>query len=134
MTDSLERRKQKEYSEERETAICSPEVGRSRKQNISFEKEEWKGSLGQGGSVIKEMKVLREAPFCCWLVTKFMSDSFVTPLTIACQAPQSMEFSRQKHWSGLPLPFPGDLLDPGIETVSPAQTGGFLTIEPPGEP
>ena len=48
MTDSLERRKQKEYSEERETAICSPEVGRSRKQNISFEKEEWKGSLVPG--------------------------------------------------------------------------------------
>lgn len=69
MTDSSERRKQKEYSEERETAICSPEDGSSRKQNISFEKEEWKGSLGQGGSVIKEMNVLREALFCCWLVS-----------------------------------------------------------------
>ena len=69
MTDSSERRKQKEYSEERETAICSPEDGSSRKQNISFEKEEWKGSLGQGGSVIKEMNVLREAFFCCWLVS-----------------------------------------------------------------
>ena len=27
----------------------------------------------------------------------------------------SMEFSRQEHWSGLPLPSPGDLPDPGIE-------------------
>ena len=31
------------------------------------------------------------------------------------QAPLSMEFSRQEYWSGLPLPTPGDLLDPGID-------------------
>ena len=31
-----------------------------------------------------------------------MSDSFVTPWTVACQAPLSMEFSRQEYWSGLP--------------------------------
>ena len=35
-----------------------------------------------------------------------------------CQAPLSMGFSRQKYWSGLPFPSPGDLPDPGIETVS----------------
>ena len=29
---------------------------------------------------------------------------FVTPWTAACQAPPSMEFSRQEYWSGLPLP------------------------------
>ena len=29
---------------------------------------------------------------------------FVTPWTIACHAPLSMEFSRQEYWSGLPLP------------------------------
>ena len=27
--------------------------------------------------------------------------------TIACQAPQSMEFSRQEYWSGLPCSHPG---------------------------
>ena len=32
---------------------------------------------------------------------------FVTPWTVAYQAPQSMEFSRQEYWSGLPLPSPG---------------------------
>ena len=31
----------------------------------------------------------------------------------------SMGFSRQEHWSGLPFPSPGDLLDPGIEPRSP---------------
>ena len=36
------------------------------------------------------------------------------------QAPLSMGFSRQGYWSGLLFPFPGHLLDPGIEPVSPA--------------
>ncbi|CAI9160519.1 unnamed protein product [Rangifer tarandus platyrhynchus] len=40
---------------------------------------------------------------------------FVTPLTIACQAPLSMGFSRQEYWSGLPCPPPGNLPVPGIE-------------------
>ena len=31
---------------------------------------------------------------------------FVTPWTVACQAPLSMEFSRQEYWSGLPFPTP----------------------------
>ena len=33
----------------------------------------------------------------------------------ACQAPLSMEFSRQEYWSGLPFPSPGDLPNPGIK-------------------
>ena len=40
------------------------------------------------------------------------------PWTIAYQAPLSMEFSRQKYWSGLPFPSLGDLPDSGIEPVS----------------
>ena len=35
-----------------------------------------------------------------------------------CQAPKSMEFSRQEYWSGLPFPTPGDLPDPEIEPMS----------------
>ena len=31
---------------------------------------------------------------------------FATPWTIACQAPLSMGFYRQQHWSGLPFPSP----------------------------
>ena len=45
---------------------------------------------------------------------------FATPCTVAYKAPLSMEFSRQKYWSGLPFPSPGDLHDPGIEAGSPA--------------
>ena len=44
---------------------------------------------------------------------------FVTPWTVAYQDPQSMGFSRQEYWSGLPFPSPGDLPDPGIEPGSP---------------
>ena len=45
---------------------------------------------------------------------------FVTPWTVAHQAPPSMGFSRQEYWNGLPFPSPGDLLNPGIEPGSPA--------------
>ena len=58
-------------------------------------------------------------PNCFCLVCLVMSDS-ATPWTTACQAPVSMEFSRQEYWSGLLFPPPGDLPDPGIETGSPA--------------
>ena len=54
---------------------------------------------------------------------------FVTPLTVACQAPLSMGFSRQEYWSRLPFSSPGDLSDPGIETeslASPALAGWIL--------
>ena len=42
-----------------------------------------------------------------------------TPWTAAHQAPQSIKFLRQEHWSGLSFPLPGDLPDPGIKPLSP---------------
>ena len=63
-----------------------------------------------------------------------MSDSFETPWTVACQAPLSMGFLRQEDCSGLHFLHQGNLLDPGIEPMSPALAGGFLTTEPPGTP
>ena len=47
---------------------------------------------------------------CVWL--------FVTPWTVACQAPLSLGFPRQEYWSGVPFPSPGELPDPGIEPES----------------
>ena len=58
----------------------------------------------------------------------------MTPRTVAYQIPPSMEFSRQEYWSGLPLPSPGDLPDPGIEPRSPALQADALPSEPPGKP
>ena len=59
---------------------------------------------------------------------------FVTPWTIACQAPLSMEFSRQEYWRELPFPSPGDLPDPGIEPGSLASQADSLPSELPGKP
>ena len=41
---------------------------------------------------------------------------------------------KQEYYSGLPSPSPGDLPNPGIETVSPPLGGWFFTTEPPGKP
>ena len=69
-------------------------------------------------------------------VCSVMSDA-ATSWTVACQAPLSMEFSRQEYWSGLPFHTLGDLPNPGIKPTSlasPALAGGFFTIVPPGKP
>ena len=66
--------------------------------------------------------------FCLlsWLCSPWLvSDSFVTPRTVLCQAPPSMGFPRQEYWSGLPFPSPGDLPDSCI-------TGGCFRAESPG--
>ena len=46
---------------------------------------------------------------------------FATPWTITYQAPLSMGSSRQEYWSGLPIPPPEDLPDPGMELRSDLQ-------------
>ena len=58
---------------------------------------------------------------------------FTTPWTVAYQVPPSMGFSRQEYWSGLPLPSPGDLPNPGIEPGSPALQTDALQSKPPGK-
>ena len=63
-----------------------------------------------------------------------MSDSFVIPWTVTCQAPLPMGFPRQECWSALPFPSPGDLPDPGIKPSSPALACRFLTTKPPEKP
>ena len=59
---------------------------------------------------------------------------FVTPWTVAYQAPPSMGFSRQGYWSGVPSPSPGDLPDPGIEARSPVLQADSLLSEPLEKP
>ena len=57
---------------------------------------------------------------------------FGTQWTVACQAPLSMGFSRQEHWSGLPGSPMGDLPDPGSKTTSlcllPLQAGSLPRV------
>ena len=61
---------------------------------------------------------------------------FVTPQTVAHQAPRSLAFPLQEYWSGLPFPSQGDLPNPRrgpVSLVSPALAGRFFTTEPPEE-
>ena len=54
---------------------------------------------------------------------------FATPWMVTYQAPQSMGFSRQEYWSGLPFPSPGYLSNPGIEPGSPTlQTDSLPSV------
>jgi len=60
---------------------------------------------------------------------------FVSPWTVALQAPLSMGFSRQEYWSEWPCPPPGDLPNPGIKPgslTSPELAGCSLPLTPPG--
>ena len=65
--------------------------------------------LGSGGLVAKS----------CW--------TLVTPWTLACQAPLSLEFPRQEYGSELPCPSLGDLPGLWINPTSPVwQVDSFL--------
>ena len=50
-----------------------------------------------------------------WGLVAQSCPTLATPRTVARQAPLSMGFSRQEHWSGLPFPSPGNLPNPRIE-------------------
>ena len=61
--------------------------------------------------------------FCCVQL-------FLTQWTVAHPEPLSLGFSRQKYWTGLPCPPPGDLPNLGIKPTSltsPALAGGLST-------
>ena len=63
-------------------------------------------------------------------VIRSVVSASMTPWTIVCQAPLSMEFSGPEYCSGLPFPSAGDLPDPGIEPGSPALQADALPYEP----
>ena len=54
----------------------------------------------------------------CFCLCAQLFLTLCNPCTIACQAPLSIGFSRQKYQSGLPFSPPGDLPDPGIKLTS----------------
>ena len=67
--------------------------------------------------------VCAQSPNSVWL--------FGAPWTVACQTALSIEFSRKEYWSGLPLPIPGDLPNPGIKPLlclADSLAGRFLTL------
>ena len=56
------------------------------------------------------------------------------PWTVACQAPLSMRFYWQEHWSGLTFPTVGNLSHTGIKPRAPALQADSLLSESPGKP
>ena len=71
----------------------------------------------------------------CVLLNRFTRVRlFVTLWTVACQAPLSMELSRQEYWSGLLCPPPGDHPNSEMEPRSPTLLVDSLPFEPPGKP
>ena len=68
----------------------------------------------------------------CLLVRFSHVQLYVTPWTVAHQAPLSMGFPRQEYWSGLPCPSPGDLPNPGIKSCLLLGRQIFCH-EPPGK-
>ena len=85
--------------------------------------------LQQG--LLRFLSLLLRLEVKCWLLGRVKF--FVTSWNIARQAPQSMKFSRQEYWSGLPFLSPGDLPDPGIKPGSPALLVDTLPSQPPGK-
>ena len=69
---------------------------------------------------------------CCVCIAAHHVQLFVTPWTVACQAPLSMEFSRQQYWSGLPFPTPNSVERfPFIYTLSRLLFVDFFFSRPP---
>ena len=99
-----------------------------RYKDIVFQKQH---SVAFGGFSWPHMRPFQQQ--LGWLLSSWLasgshsgvSDS-ATPWTAAHQAPLSMGFPRHEHWSGLPLPSPEDLPNPGVEPGSPALWTGFL--------
>ena len=88
--------------------------------------------LFEPGSLVEGYRqTLQHSLICVWVLSlSGCVQLFETLRTSAHQAPLSMGFSRQEHWSGFPCFSPKDLLDPGTEPVSPmspASVGGFFT-------
>ena len=66
-----------------------------------------------GGTLISRL------PECFAVVQLLSRVRLCDPWDCSRQAPLSVEFSRREQWSGLPFPSPGDLPDPGVDSVSP---------------
>ena len=74
---------------------------------------------------------------CAGMLSHFSHvQPFVTPWTVAQQAPLSMGFSRQEYWNGLPCPPAETLPNPGIKPASPTSPAlaSRFWEKPPGKP
>ena len=72
---------------------------------------------------------------CVWFSLSVLTDSATMDYMQLARLLRPWGFSRQEYWSGEPIPSPGDLPDPGIESRSPALALlNSLPAELPGKP
>ena len=90
--------------------------------------------LGSGGNAGSDSAALSWGMCTCVYASVAQPCLFVTPWTVAHQAPLSMGFFRQEYWNGLPFSSSRDLPGPGIEPASPALRADSLPAEPSGSP
>ena len=111
-------------------ALSSCEVSPLRKSvyNTVVEEEERNLLLKAVNGWVASLTQLPEVSKC-YLLSRFLF--FATLWTVAHQVPLCMEFSRQEHWSELPLPPPWDFPNPGVEPWSPALQADSLPSELP---
>ena len=76
------------------------------------------GRKGEKHSIARALYASFVSMRACMLSHFSHVQPFMTPWTIAYQAPVSMGFSRQEYWSGFPCLPPGDLPDLGVEPTS----------------
>ena len=68
----------------------------------------------------------------CYAQLLSLVQVFVISWIEACQAPLSLEFSRQEYWSGLPFSLPG--VEPVSVSFISCLVGRFFTTKPPRKP
>ena len=103
--------------------MVSPSVSSPARHSVNFHTELWEyvwksasAYSTQGPSsfhAVQTLSLPNYSPLLCSLAYMLSHLShvwfFATLWTVDCQTPQSMGFSRQDYWSGLPCPPPGDL-------------------------
>ena len=112
-----------------------------KKQQLELDMEQWTGSkLGKlESSLLGEMSITsvgrwhhpygRKQRGTMVCVSHYVvSNSFVTPWTVAVQAPLSMGFPRQEYWNGLSFPSPGESSQPNDRTRDSCIKGRFFII------
>ena len=95
------------------------------KLELFQDKQEW--------TFFSNLRPMGQTGLLLFFIRLLVSDSFLTPRSVAHKAPLSMRFPSQGYWSGLPFLSPSNLINPKIKSGSPALAGELFTTEPPGK-